>query len=212
MGNNLGNKEIMADNIKYYMSLNNEDRHDVCRALNIKYTTFTDWVNAKTYPRIDKIELMALHWGISKADLVEPRGAFDNHGTRGVRIPVVGTVAAGYPLLAYEDIIDWEEIPERWANSGEYFGLKIKGHSMEPRIFEGDTVIVKCQNDAESGDIVIAQVNGDEALCKKLKKQDSGIILQSLNSEYPTFFYSNEEISEKPVVIIGRVVEVRARL
>ena len=212
MENHLGNKEVMADNIKYYMALNNEDRQDVCQALNIKYTTFTDWVNAKTYPRIDKIELMALHWGITKADLVEPRGALNNHGTHGVRIPVVGKVAAGYPVLAYEEILDWEEIPEKWANTGEYFGLKISGHSMEPRIFEGDTVIVKRQATAESGNIVIAQVNGDEALCKRLKKQDSGIILQSLNPDYPTFFYSNEEIKNKPVVIIGRVVEVRAKL
>ena len=212
MTNSLGNKEVMADNIKYYMTLNNEDRQDVCRALDIKYTTFTDWVNAKTYPRIDKIELMALHWGITKADLVEPRGEFNNHSARGVRIPVLGSVAAGYPAMAYEDILDWEEISEKWANTGEYFGLRISGHSMEPRIFEGDTVIVKRQDDAESGNIVIARVNGDEALCKKLKKQDSGIILQSLNPDYPTFFYSNDEIKDKPVVIIGRVVEVRAKL
>ncbi len=212
MSNNLGNKEIMASNIKYYMELNGEDRKDVCDALGFKYTTFTDWVNANTYPRIDKIELMALHWGISKADLVEPRGEFNNHATRGVRIPVLGNVAAGLPISAIQEIIDWEEIPEKWANTGEYFGLKIKGNSMEPRIFDGDTVIVKKQDTADSGNIVIAQVNGDEALCKRLKRQDSGIILQSLNPDAPTFFYTNQEVEDKPVTIIGRVVEVRAKL
>ena len=211
MANNLGNKETMAENIKYYMNLFGEERADVCNALNIKYTTFTDWVNAKTYPRIDKIELMAMHWGIYKADLVEPRCEMNNHATRGIRIPVLGKVAAGLPISAVEDVLDWEEIPERLANTGEFFGLKIQGDSMEPRIYDGDVVIVKRQSDAESGSIVIAQVNGDEAFCKKLIKEESGIILQSLNQSYTPFFFTNKEIEEKPVVILGRVVELRGK-
>lgn len=67
----LGNKEIMSRNIKYYMTRYNKSRSDMCKALGVKYTTFCDWVNAKTYPRIDKIELMANYFGISKSDLVE---------------------------------------------------------------------------------------------------------------------------------------------
>ena len=67
----LGNKEIMAKNIKRLMDLRGKDRNDVCKDLGFKYTTFTDWINAKTYPRIDKIEMMANYFGVSKADLVE---------------------------------------------------------------------------------------------------------------------------------------------
>lgn len=67
----LGNKEIMAKNIKRLMELKGKDRNDICRDLGFKYTTFTDWINAKTYPRIDKIEMMANYFGVSKADLVE---------------------------------------------------------------------------------------------------------------------------------------------
>ena len=55
----LGNKEIFAKNLKYYMKLNHKDRNDVCRDLEIPYSTFTDWCNANIYPRIDKIELLA---------------------------------------------------------------------------------------------------------------------------------------------------------
>lgn len=69
----LGNKEIMAANLQYYMDKNGLTRSDVCQALDIKYTTLTDWLKAKTYPRIDKIEMMANFFGISKADLVEDR-------------------------------------------------------------------------------------------------------------------------------------------
>ena len=67
----LGNKEIMAKNIKRLMELRGKDRNDVCKDLGFKYTTFTDWINAKTFPRIDKIEMMANYFGVSKADLVE---------------------------------------------------------------------------------------------------------------------------------------------
>lgn len=68
---NLGNKEIMARNIKHYMQVNNVTQTDICKTLNIKAPTFSDWVNAKTYPRIDKIEMLANYFGIEKSDLVE---------------------------------------------------------------------------------------------------------------------------------------------
>ena len=70
---NLGNKEIMAKNIRHYMEKYNKSRQEMCDALGVKYTTFTDWVKGNSYPRIDKIELMANYFGISKADLVEDR-------------------------------------------------------------------------------------------------------------------------------------------
>lgn len=67
----LGNKAVMAKNIQYYMDKQGKTRTEMCEALGVKYTTFTDWVKGNTYPRIDKIELMANYFGISKADLVE---------------------------------------------------------------------------------------------------------------------------------------------
>ena len=67
----LQNKKIMSKNIQYYMDKNNKSRNDMCEALGVKYTTFTDWVKGNTYPRIDKIELMANYFGIPKSDLVE---------------------------------------------------------------------------------------------------------------------------------------------
>ena len=75
---NLGNKEIMAKNIRHYMEKYNKTRQEMCDALGVKYTTFTDWVKGNSYPRIDKIELMANYFGISKADLVEERYCQDS--------------------------------------------------------------------------------------------------------------------------------------
>lgn len=204
----LGNKKIMADNISFYMNKNQKTRKDMCDALGVKYTTFTDWVKANTYPRIDKIELMANYFGISKADLVEKRTT----SSKGTTINVYGRVAAGIPLEAIQDIIDTEEIPEKLANTGEFFGLRINGDSMEPDIHNGDTVIVKRQDDAESDEIVIALVNGNDGVCKRLKKYSDSIALVSLNPNYEPMYFSSDEIDSKPVRIIGKVVELRRKL
>ena len=136
---------------------------------------------------------------------------YEPQAQQGLQIPVLGTVAAGIPISAVEDILDYEEIPLSWKSQGEFFGLRIKGDSMEPRMESGDVVIVKQQSDANSGDTVIVLVNGDDATCKKLQKTDNGIMLVSTNPKYPPMFYSNEEISTKPVVILGKVVELRQK-
>lgn len=130
---------------------------------------------------------------------------------KGQLIPVLGKVIAGIPIEAVEDILDWEEISVRLARTGEFFGLKIQGDSMSPRFLEGDVVIVRQQEDADSGDIVIAKVNGEDACCKRLIKNREGITLQSLNPNYEPMYFSNEEIFEKPVTIIGKVVELRGK-
>ena len=207
----LGNKEIMAKNIQYYMDKYEKTRQDMCDALGVKYTTFTDWVKGNSYPRIDKIELMANYFGISKADLVEEHLSDKLKRAHGVVINVYGRVAAGIPLEMIEDIIDTEEIPEEMAKTGEFFGLQIRGDSMEPRMKEGDVVIVRKQDDAESGDTVIATVNGTDATCKRLKKYADGIALIATNPAYDPMYFSNEEIVSKPVRIIGRVMELRAK-
>lgn len=126
-------------------------------------------------------------------------------------INVYGRVAAGIPLEMIEDIIDTEEISEELAKTGQFFGLQIHGDSMEPKISDGDVVIVRQQDDAETGDTVIATVNGTDATCKRLKKYRDGIELIATNPSYEPMFYSNEEIESKPVRIIGRVVELRAK-
>lgn len=131
--------------------------------------------------------------------------------TNALRIPVLGNVAAGIPISAVEDILDYEEVPISWQNQGEFFALRIKGDSMESDINDGDTVIVKQQSDANSGDTVIALVNGDDATCKRLQKLDNGIMLVSNNAKYPPMYFSQEEIASKPVVIIGKVIELRRK-
>ncbi len=126
-------------------------------------------------------------------------------------IPVLGTVRAGIPIDAIEEILDYEEIGEEMASQGEFFGLKIKGDSMEPKFSEGDVVIVRKQPDVESGDIAIVLVNGDEATIKKVQKFNGGLNLIPSNSAYDVITYNNQQIEQLPVSIIGKVVELRAK-
>lgn len=131
---------------------------------------------------------------------------------KGVRIPVLGNVAAGIPITAITDVEDWEEIPEKLASSGTYFALRIKGQSMEPRIKDGDVVIVRQQSDVDTGDVAIVLVNGDEATVKEIKKLDTGIMLIGWNTAvYSPRFYSAKDIKSLPVKIIGKVVELRGK-
>jgi len=145
-------------------------------------------------------------WVIGKSDEMEIKKT-----KKGVVINVYGRVAAGIPIEAIEDIIDTEEISPEMARTDEHFGLQIKGDSMEPKISEGDNVIVRKQEDAESGDTVIALVNGHDAFCKRLMKYESGISLVSTNPVYEPKHYTNEEIEKLPVKILGKVVELRAK-
>ena len=136
---------------------------------------------------------------------------YEPQPSQGLQIPVLGNVAAGIPISAVEDILDYEEVPQSWENQGEFFALRIKGDSMQPKMDDGDVVIVRQQSDANSGDTVIVLVNGDDATCKKLQKIENGIMLVSTNPNYLPMFYSNEEIVTKPVVILGKVVELRSK-
>ncbi len=185
--------------------------------LNVSRSTVAMWETGGIQPSFEVLEKLATYFGVT-TDYLLGRSTDISHTTprKGVRIPVYGNVAAGVPILAIEnydsdDPDDWEEIDEKMAANGEYIALRIKGDSMEPKISTGDVVIVRLQPDAETGDIVVAMVNGDEATVKKLKKRPEGILLIPSNPKYEPMFYTNEDIENLPVRILGRVVELRAK-
>lgn len=125
------------------------------------------------------------------------------------RVPIVGRVAAGRPIVADEEIIGYEYIDNKYSKDGhEYFGLRIVGKSMEPTIMDGDIVIVRRQNYVENGDIAIVLIDGEEATAKEVKESADGITLIGHNAAvYTPHFYSAQEVKNLPVQIIGRVVQ-----
>ena len=98
---NLGNKQIMANNIRYYMNIHSVSQTEICNTLGFKMPTFSDWVNAKTYPRIDKIELMANYFGVTKADLVEDHSS-RSHLTQCHKKKVSHTQTISYQLNVWK--------------------------------------------------------------------------------------------------------------
>ena len=163
----------------------------------------------KTEPSARTIRRLADYFGVSTDFLLygeEVIGENDNAG----KIPVLGFVRAGELHTEYENVLDY--ITADYKNTDEYFALMVKGDSMQPRLYEGDIVIVHRQDTAENGEVAVVQVNGDEAVVKKLMKFAHGIGLQSFNPAYPLVQYNETEIAEKPVRILGKVVEMRVRL
>lgn len=125
------------------------------------------------------------------------------------KVPVLGVVPCGEPIEAIEDIIEWIEVVPSQANG--HFGLIAKGDSMAPFILDGDILIVKHSPVVSSGKIAIVKVNGDEATCKRLVINDAGLTLVPNNPMYQTLTFGPAEIADKPVTVIGEVVEIRRR-
>lgn len=149
-------------------------------------------------------------------DWPEEKAAEENKkapARKGNRIPVLGRVAAGIPIEAVQDIEDYEDIPASWGDPREYFALKIQGHSMEPRIWDGDVVIARKMPDVDSGSVAVVFVDGEDATVKQIKKSDEGITLIGWNpSVYTPKFYTWAEVEKLPVQILGIVKEVRGKI
>lgn len=206
----------IGENIKFLRNKHDYSQEELAKALGYKsYTTITKWETGVSEPTLKMTNQIASFFNVSVNDLCYTRlGAPLDNSTKhrkGVVINVLGRVAAGLPIEAIENIVDTEEISEELARTGEFFGLLINGDSMSPNICNGDVVIVRQQDDAESSEVVIATINGTDAVCKRLRKYKDGIELISNNPSYEPLYFSNEEVEQKPVKIIGKVIELRRK-
>ena len=205
---------MIGERIKQLREANSLTQEELAKRLETSKQTIYKYENQIiTNIPSDKIEILAKIFKVSPVYLMgwDETNEESPPKKKGVKIPVLGRVAAGVPIEMIEDILDYEEITEDMAKHGEYFALKIQGNSMTPRIWNNDVVIVRQQDDAENGDIVIAAINGDDAVCKRLQKYNDGIALISLNPQYEPIYFKRDEIYEKPVRIIGKVVELRGK-
>lgn len=204
-------KRIFAKNLNAQLVKHNKTQSDLVNDLNLNKSTVSTWINGTKMPRMNKVEQLALYFGIEKSDLLEEKNVSSSmEQSRAVRIPVLGCVVAGIPIDAIQEVLDYEEITPELAATGEFFALKVKGDSMLPKLEDGDIVIVKKQEDVETGDVAIVLVNGDDATIKQVKKVQGGIMLFGFNTDvYEPHFYSDQQIQLLPVSILGKVVESR---
>ncbi|AJO16791.1 MULTISPECIES: LexA family protein [Bacillus] len=203
-------KEIMANNLKKQLKRKGISQTMMARDLNIPEMTVSNWVKGKTYPRPDKIQLMADYFGITRTQLTEEAPSnLTPLAPQTVPVPVLGTIACGEPILAEENVTEYiYESPDQLP-SGNLFYLKAKGTSMEPTIPDGSYVLVREQPEVENGAIAAVLVNGDtEATLKRIKRQGDMVILMPDNPNYSPFIIT----PDNPARVIGQAIQFTQKL
>lgn len=203
-------EEIFAYKLKHYLNMSASSKEIIAQVCDVKIDEVNKWLNGIKIPNITILQKLTSYFKCYKSDLTELVGR-SSLSTSGIKVPVLGRVVAGIPIEAIEEILDYEEISESMARTGDFFALQVKGDSMEPKMSEGDVVIVRKQEIAQTGDVAIVLVNGDEATVKKIRIMDSGIMLIPFNTKYDPWIYTAEDIERLPVKIIGKVVECRQK-
>lgn len=180
----LGNKEVIANNIKRLLKANNKTRSDLSTALNVPYTTVSDWINGKKYPRIDKIEMMANYFNVPKSALVEKDSAMLTPPI--LRIPLYDVLSCGTGGFVDDQIIDYVVLPaEMFSSSKEYFAQYAHGDSMTgANINDGDLLIFEKTSNAVNGMVGCFCFDDNTATCKRLSMVDGQIILIPENPAY----------------------------
>ena len=118
------------------------------------------------------------------------------------KIPVLGKIAAGTPIEAIQNEVSRIAIPEELSKNGQHFGLKVSGDSMiEAGINDGDTVIVKKTNTANNGQIVVALIDDQEAMLKRIRTKGKVVALESANKEYETKIFGPDRVKVQGVLV-----------
>ena len=205
-------KTIFSKNLNALMNRTGMNVSDVSDKTGIPYSTVNDWKNGKKMPRGGSLQKLADFFHVNLSDLTSelnmnatPSNIIPITDNNMVRIPIIGTIACGDPILADENIIGYRYHLRETLPSGDTFYLKAAGDSMEPTIRNGADVLIRLQEEVEDGEIAAVLVNGDtEATLKRVKKQGDIIMLVAENSTYAPYIIT--ELN--PARILGKAVEV----
>lgn len=197
-------RAAFARNLKHIMNQKGVAQADLVARFGITASTVSDWCNGKKYPRVNKIQLLADYFGVSRSELTEELGVGTPYcPTR--RIPILGRVSAGIPLYAENHIEGYTETD--FTDNVEYFALRVQGNSMNAaRILDGDILIVRRQDVVENKEIAVVMVGDDEATVKRFCQKGSRIILLPESTD-PTYQPQYYDLAETQIRILGKVVE-----
>lgn len=197
--------DILVKNLSFYLDRLGLTQTEFARELGYPETTVSNWFNKNTYPRPDKIQEMANYFGVRRTDLTENNEEQQAPLKNAKSVPIIGTIAAGSPLLAEENIVDYFLIDSRVDAD---FGLTVKGESMiNANIFDGDIVFIRKQPTLENGEIGAILLD-NEATLKRFSKTDNSVVLQAENpnmTDWPRV-YTNGNIS-----VLGKLVGVYSK-
>jgi repressor LexA len=206
-------KKEIAENIKRLIKANGWTQLKLSEISGISKSTLSDYINCKTLINPGNVEKLSSAFKVKKSEIDPSFKSTDSKVTyiptyneRSIftSLPVVGTISCGNGVVAYEDIEGYEDTPSSWLNGGDYFYLKAKGDSMiNARIYEGDLLLIRIQEEVENGEIAAVLVDG-EAVLKRVYNTGDQLILQSENPKYQPIVVDGN----KDVKVIGRLKKV----
>lgn len=202
---------MRGDRLKFLRINKKISQQQLADYLGVDRTMVGKYELKNSTPADDVLNKMASYFNVSRSFLL----GIDEEGNKkhGIKIPVLGRVVAGIPIEAITEILDYEEITENLAATGDFFALVAKGDSMNPTIIDGDVLIIRKQDTVDDGQVGIVLIDGMDATVKRIHITAGGITLIGDNpAVFPPHFYTNDEIDTLPVKIIGKVVEIRRKM
>lgn len=211
--------DTFANRLKYAITVKNIKPIELSRKSGISKTNISCYMSGKYEAKQDGVKLLADALNVDPIWLmgynVPMESTYNNKDINKIKIPILGTVKAGYDWLAEENITgyitDSNIVKNYEKNINEYFALKVTGDSMLPLLSDGDLVIVHDQDDVESGQTAVILINGEEATVKKVIKTNEGIELHAMNPYYPIKKFTFDDMKNIPIKIIGRVKEAKIK-
>lgn len=201
--------KYVGQQIRKYRKAKGMTQKELGFRIGVKHNTISGYESGANEPEQNILFSIADVLGVSINDLFPPITNVEPVDPDFVRIPVLGTIACGEPLMVAENYAEYIYMPKDQVPSGKLFYLRAKGNSMTPTIPDGALVLVREQPEVESGAIAAVLVNGDtEATLKRVKRQGSLVILMPDNPECEPFIVT----PDNPARVIGRAIQVTQML
>ncbi len=209
-----------ATNLKHLRIQSGMTQEELAKKMDKDYSTIGKWELGQRSPIMTDVIKIADIFQVSLEKLIGSSMIYDNAEVVDidsdiVKIPVYGTIKAGIPIESQSDIIDYIDIPKEWTRGDKkFYALKISGDSMYPKYSEDDIVIFEQNDDKElyNGKDCAVMINGTESTFKKVLLNEQGIVLQPYNTAYDIMMYSNEQIEQLPIKVVGIAREKRTKL
>lgn len=187
----------------------NYTQGDLAKLLSVSRSTISMWECDVRVPDYQMLVKLCSVFDVTLSELLE----IQQDKKEKIKIPVFSLISEEYSLFEttgdYEVV--YEEIDEAMAQSGTHFAVRIKENSMEPNIQNGDLVIVREEQMIESDTLVLVTVGNGCATVRKVKSGLNGMVLIPFNPDFEIQCFSAEEMVQKQVNLIGKVVELRRR-
>lgn len=202
---------MFAERLKSLREQRTVSQRELASALDVAQSAVGNWESGARQPNLDRLQRLASFFDVSVGYLLGTEECPVSSREQ-PQIPVLGYVRAGLPLTAEEVVLGYEDVSRDLADAGDHFALRVQGDSMEPFLLDGDVVIVRQQEDVDSGDTAVVLIGGEDATVKRLVKHENGISLVASNPKYAPLFFTAEEVETQPVCVLGKVVELRRRM